>query len=149
MLDLSLDLTTAAGRMMARTVVNFAEYERKLISERTKAGLAAKKARGESIGRPRLAKPGVVRRIVMYRSRPELREDRNRPGDRRHPLPGGPAQLAEQHRSAGVPERHGRSRNGGNRMMLENPAAGRADGNSRRGVPAVATCRRGLVTTAL
>src|ERR1700752_893202 len=27
-LDLNLDLTTAAGRMMARTVVNFAEYER-------------------------------------------------------------------------------------------------------------------------
>jgi DNA invertase Pin-like site-specific DNA recombinase len=67
-LDLSLDLTTAAGRMMARTVVNFAEYERELISERTKAGLAAKKARGESIGRPRLAKPGVVRRIVMDRN---------------------------------------------------------------------------------
>ena len=36
MLGLSLDLTTAAGRMMARTVVNFAEYERELISERTK-----------------------------------------------------------------------------------------------------------------
>ncbi|MCV7385374.1 recombinase family protein [Mycolicibacter longobardus] len=67
-LDLNLDLTTAAGRMMARTVVNFAEYERELISERTKAGLAAKKARGEPIGRPRLAKPGVVRRIVMDRN---------------------------------------------------------------------------------
>lgn len=67
-LDLNLDLTTAAGRMMARTVVNFAEYERELISERTKAGLAAKKARNEPIGRPRLAKPGVVRRIVMDRN---------------------------------------------------------------------------------
>ena len=66
-LDLNLDLTTAAGRMMARTVVNFAEYERELISERTKAGLAAKKARGERIGRPRLAQPGVVRRIVIER----------------------------------------------------------------------------------
>jgi DNA invertase Pin-like site-specific DNA recombinase len=67
-LDLNLDLTTAAGRMMARTVVNFAEYERELISERTKAGLAAKKRRGEPIGRPRLAKPGVVRRIVLDRN---------------------------------------------------------------------------------
>ena len=46
-LDIHLDLTTAAGRMMARTVINFAEYERELISERTKAGLAAKKRRGE------------------------------------------------------------------------------------------------------
>jgi DNA invertase Pin-like site-specific DNA recombinase len=67
-LDLNLDLTTAAGRMMARTVVSFAEYERELISERTKAGLAAKKRRGEPIGRPRLAQPGVVRRIVMDRN---------------------------------------------------------------------------------
>jgi DNA invertase Pin-like site-specific DNA recombinase len=54
--------------MMARTVVNFAEYERELISERTKAGLAAKRRRGEPIGRPRLAKPGVVRRIVLDRN---------------------------------------------------------------------------------
>lgn len=69
-LDLSLDLTTAAGRLMARTVVNFAEYERELISERTKAGLAAKKQRGEPIGRPRLAKPAVVRR---NRARPRDR----------------------------------------------------------------------------
>ncbi len=67
-LDLNLDLTTAAGRMMARAVVNFAEYERELISERTKAGLAAKRARNEPIGRPRLATPGVVRRIVMDRN---------------------------------------------------------------------------------
>lgn len=67
-LDINLDLSTAAGRMMARTVVNFAEYERELISERTKAGLAAKKRRGEPIGRPRLAKPGVVRRIVLDRN---------------------------------------------------------------------------------
>ncbi|WP_341286260.1 recombinase family protein [Mycobacterium decipiens] len=43
-LDINLDLSTAAGRMMARTVVNFAEYERELISERTKACLAAKEA---------------------------------------------------------------------------------------------------------
>jgi DNA invertase Pin-like site-specific DNA recombinase len=67
-LDINLDLSTAAGRMMARMVVNFAEYERELISERTKAGLAAKKRRGEPIGRPRLAKPGVVRRIVLDRN---------------------------------------------------------------------------------
>ncbi|MBN7532468.1 recombinase family protein, partial [Mycobacteroides abscessus subsp. abscessus] len=39
-----------------------------LISERTKAGLAAKKARGERIGRPRLATAGVVRRIVLDRN---------------------------------------------------------------------------------
>lgn len=67
-LDLGVDLTTAAGRMVAMNLVNFAQYERELISERTKAGLAAKRARGERIGRPRQAPPGVVRRIVMDRN---------------------------------------------------------------------------------
>lgn len=47
-LVINWDLSTAAGRMMARTVVNFAEYERELISDRTKAGLAAKKLSKES-----------------------------------------------------------------------------------------------------
>lgn len=67
-LDLGVDLTTAAGRMVAMNLVNFAQYERELISERTKAGLAAKRARGERLGRPRLVKPGVIRRIVMDRN---------------------------------------------------------------------------------
>lgn len=66
-LDLGVDLTTAAGRMVAMNLVTFAQYERELIGERTKAALAAKKARNERIGRPRLATPAVVRRIVKAR----------------------------------------------------------------------------------
>jgi DNA invertase Pin-like site-specific DNA recombinase len=66
-LDLGVDLTTAAGRMMAMNLVNFAQYERELISERTKAALAAKKRRGERVGRPRAAAASVVRRIVRER----------------------------------------------------------------------------------
>lgn len=66
-LDLGMDLTTAAGRMMAMNLANFAQYERELISERTKAALAAKKRRGEHIGRPRVASASVVRRIVQER----------------------------------------------------------------------------------
>ena len=68
LLDLGVDLSTAAGRLMANQFVGFAQYERELISERTTVALAAKKARGEPIGRPRLAKPGVVRRIVTDRN---------------------------------------------------------------------------------
>jgi DNA invertase Pin-like site-specific DNA recombinase len=68
MLDLGVDLTTAGGRMVAHNFMSFAQYERELISERTKAGLAAKKLRGERIGRPRLATAGVVRRIVLDRN---------------------------------------------------------------------------------
>ena len=91
--------------MMARTVVSFAEYERELISERTKAGLAAKKRRGEPIGRPRLAQPGVVRRIVMDRNagltstaspRLEQKASSAQLAD----------QLAELHRAAHLRERH-------------------------------------------
>ncbi|ORA58701.1 recombinase RecB [Mycolicibacterium elephantis] len=67
-LDLGVDLTTAAGRMQAMMLVNFAQYERELISERTKAALAAKKRRGERIGRPRVASASVVRRIVQDRN---------------------------------------------------------------------------------
>lgn len=67
-LDLGVDLTTASGRMQAMMLVNFAQYERELISERTKAALAAKKRRGERVGRPRAASATVVRRIVMQRN---------------------------------------------------------------------------------
>ena len=67
-LDLNLDLTTPAGEAMAHMLATFAQFERRLISQRTKDGLAAKKARGDPIGRPRLAQPGVVRRIVMDRN---------------------------------------------------------------------------------
>ena len=67
-LDMNVDLTTAAGRMMARTLVSFAEYERELIGERIKAGLAAKKRRGEPIGRKPQATPAAVRRIVKARN---------------------------------------------------------------------------------
>lgn len=67
-LDLNLDLTTAAGRMIAHQLMTFAQYERELISERTKAALAAKRARGERLGRERLVTPGLVRRIVMERN---------------------------------------------------------------------------------
>lgn len=67
-LDLGVDLTTAAGRMMAMNLVNFAQYERELMSERTKSALAAKKRRGEPIGRPRVAPASVVRRIAKDRN---------------------------------------------------------------------------------
>jgi DNA invertase Pin-like site-specific DNA recombinase len=66
-LDLGVDLTTPSGRLIAQVMSSFAEFERLQIGERTKAALAAKKRRGERLGRPRLAQPGVVRRIVIDR----------------------------------------------------------------------------------
>ena len=51
-----IDTTTAVGRMVYGQLAVFAEYERNLISERTKAGMAAAKARGVHVGRPKMSK---------------------------------------------------------------------------------------------
>ena len=50
----SIDTTTAGGRLVFHVFGALAEFERELISERTKAGLVSAKARGRSGGRPRL-----------------------------------------------------------------------------------------------
>ena len=47
----SIDTTTAAGKMVFHMLAAFAEFERNLISERTKAGLKAARARGHRGGR--------------------------------------------------------------------------------------------------
>ena len=46
----SINTTTATGRMFITMLAGFAEMERALISERTTAGLAVKRARGEAVG---------------------------------------------------------------------------------------------------
>ena len=48
-----IDTSTASGRLFFHITSAFAEFERNLISERTKAGMAAAKARGAKIGRPK------------------------------------------------------------------------------------------------
>lgn len=49
----AIDTGTAAGRLLFPVLGALAEFERSLISERTKAGLAAARARGRYPGRPR------------------------------------------------------------------------------------------------
>ncbi len=51
----ALDLTTPIGRAMAGMIVIFAEFERSLLQERIKAGLAYAKSKGKSLGRPSLS----------------------------------------------------------------------------------------------
>lgn len=65
--DLGLDLSTPQGRALAQTMAVFAELERELISQRTREGLAAARAKGKRIGRPRLAPSAVVDRICSER----------------------------------------------------------------------------------
>lgn len=51
----ALDLTTPAGRAMAGLLAIFAEFEREILRERTRAGLAHARAHGKRLGRPATA----------------------------------------------------------------------------------------------
>jgi putative DNA-invertase from lambdoid prophage Rac len=48
----ALDFTTAMGRAMGNLLAVFSEFEREMISERVKAGLAQAKLKGVKLGRP-------------------------------------------------------------------------------------------------
>jgi putative DNA-invertase from lambdoid prophage Rac len=48
----ALDLTTPAGRAMAGLLAIFAEFEREILRERTRAGLAQARLNGKRLGRP-------------------------------------------------------------------------------------------------
>jgi putative DNA-invertase from lambdoid prophage Rac len=48
---LTFDLSTPHGRMMATIIAGIAEFERELIQERIRSGIAAAKARGKRLGR--------------------------------------------------------------------------------------------------
>jgi len=67
-LDLQVDTTTPAGEMLANVVLSTAQYERRLIGERTKAGLQAAVAKGVVLGRRQSLSIEVVRRIVVERA---------------------------------------------------------------------------------
>jgi DNA invertase Pin-like site-specific DNA recombinase len=49
----SIDTTTPQGRLTFNIFASLAEFERDLISERTKAGLASARARGRNGGKPK------------------------------------------------------------------------------------------------
>lgn len=63
-LDLGLDLATPAGKMMAGILAVFAQFERDVISQRTKDGLAEKRAQGVRLGRPRAIDDDLLEAIM-------------------------------------------------------------------------------------
>ena len=67
-LDLGLDLTTAAGELVAHVVASAAQYERRMIGQRTRDALAVKRAQGVRLGRPRRVPDDVVRHISARRA---------------------------------------------------------------------------------
>ena len=48
-----IDLTTSSGRLLMQIIGAMGEFEAALIKERVKAGLAAAKAKGKALGRPK------------------------------------------------------------------------------------------------
>ena len=67
--DTWLDTTTAQGKLMFTLMAGISQFERDLISERTKEGLASARARGRVGGRPSKNKDDVELALKMYNSR--------------------------------------------------------------------------------
>jgi DNA invertase Pin-like site-specific DNA recombinase len=66
-LDTDVDTTTASGELVANVMGSVAQWERRIIGERTTDALAAKKAQGVKLGRPRTVPEDVRARIVSER----------------------------------------------------------------------------------
>jgi DNA invertase Pin-like site-specific DNA recombinase len=60
-----IDTTTSGGKLIFHIFGALAEFERNLIRERTKAGLAAARARGRQGGRPKAKALDSARKIQM------------------------------------------------------------------------------------
>ena len=55
-LNESLDLTTPSGKALAGMLAVFAEFERSILKERVRAGIAEARSKGKAHGRPATAK---------------------------------------------------------------------------------------------
>lgn len=64
----AIDTSTPGGKLYFHLMGAFAEFERNLISERTKAGMAAARARGAKIGRPRKLTPAQEAELLQFGS---------------------------------------------------------------------------------
>ncbi|MCG7415676.1 recombinase family protein [Microbacterium aurum] len=67
-LDPNIDTTSANGELVLNVLISVAQWERRIISERTKSGLAVVRRRPnpdkKAIGRPRTVPDDIVARIV-------------------------------------------------------------------------------------
>lgn len=92
-LDLGVDTTTPAGELVASVMVSVAQWERRAIGQRTKEALAAKKAQGARLGRPRQLPEATRKRVIrLHRKGLSLRA------------------IAETLNEAGVPTAQGGAR---------------------------------------
>ena len=77
----NLDFTTASGKLHFQILSAFAEFERSLISERTKEGLKRAKSQGKQLGRPKGSKDKNKRRksgyIIREANKRKLKDENN------------------------------------------------------------------------
>ncbi len=66
-LDLGIDTTTPSGELLSSVVASVAQYERRLIGQRTKEALAVKRQQGVRLGRPSVINPATARHIRRLR----------------------------------------------------------------------------------
>lgn len=66
-LDLDVDMTTSMGELVANIMISLAQWERRVIGERTKAALVAVKARGTRLGRKGNVDAETLRLIRILR----------------------------------------------------------------------------------
>jgi DNA invertase Pin-like site-specific DNA recombinase len=67
-LDLGVDTSTPAGELVANVMASVAQWERSVISERTRAALAVARASGRLSKPQRACDPGVVSLLLEMRS---------------------------------------------------------------------------------
>ncbi|MCD2172306.1 recombinase family protein [Rhizobium sp. C4] len=68
----NIDTSSSGGRLVFHMIAALSEFERTIISERTRAGMAAAKQNGRTLGRPRLlSKDKLEEAMVAFRVRGE------------------------------------------------------------------------------
>jgi len=69
--DQGIDTSTPAGRLQRSMLAALAEFERELILERTRAGIARARALGKKFGAPRTIPESVAREVRARRAQGE------------------------------------------------------------------------------
>jgi DNA invertase Pin-like site-specific DNA recombinase len=68
-LDLGVDLSTPAGEFLASVMASAAQWERRIIGQRTKEALSVRREQGVTLGRPPLPKDALGAKISRMRKR--------------------------------------------------------------------------------
>jgi DNA invertase Pin-like site-specific DNA recombinase len=95
---MAFDLSSPYGRMLATFLSGIAEFERDLISERVKSGLAVAKARGKRLGRQAGVRPKSDRLLPKVGDEgrgTQLSLDRTRVGISKNTV----ADIVQRHRA--------------------------------------------------